>query len=71
METSDASSAPAETGPPTIPYARTTIALDAGHFADIRRAVALLFRVAHSESYRALVDAGVDPLRTHQPGNSA
>jgi hypothetical protein len=25
--------------------------------------------VAHAESYRALVDAGVDPLRTYQPGN--
>ena len=70
METSDASPARAETEPPTIPYARTTIALDAGHFAEIRRAVALLFRVAHSEPYRALVDAGVDPLRAHQPGNS-
>jgi hypothetical protein len=69
METSSASSPPVEPLPSAIPYARTTIALDAGHFAGIRRAVELLFRVAHSESYRELVDRGVDPLRTHEPGN--
>ncbi len=31
--------------------------------------MALLFRIAHSEPYRALADAGVDPLRAHAPGN--
>jgi hypothetical protein len=69
METFDAVSARPASEPPAIPYARTTIALDAGHFARIRRAVAALFRIAHSESYRALVGAGLDPLLTHEPGN--
>jgi hypothetical protein len=69
METSDASSPPVEPEPPAIPYARTTIALDAGHFALIRRALKLLFRIAHSGPYRALVDPGVDPVRGHEPGN--
>jgi hypothetical protein len=69
MKTSSASSPRVESQPPAIPYARTTIALDAGHFAGIRRAVELLFRVAHSEAYRELVDSGIDPLRTHEPGN--
>jgi hypothetical protein len=71
METLGAPSSPAGSGPPAIPYARTAIALDPGHFARIGRAVALLFRVAHAESYRALVDTGVDPLHTHEPGNFA
>jgi len=70
METSSASPPPVESEPPTIPYAQTTIALDAGHFAGIRRTVELLFRIAHSEPYRALVDPGVDSLRTYEPGNA-
>jgi hypothetical protein len=69
METSSASSPPIEPEPPAIPYARTTIALDGEHFARISRAVALLFRVAHSEPYRELVDRGADPLLAHEPGN--
>lgn len=69
METFDAASARSASEPPAIPYARTTIALEAAHFARIRRTVAALFRIAHSESYRALVDAGLDPLLTHRPGN--
>jgi hypothetical protein len=69
MKTSSDPSSPVEPEPPTIPYARTTIALDAGHYARIRRAVELLFRVAHSEPYRALVEPGGDPIQGHEPGN--
>jgi hypothetical protein len=69
METSSASPPPAPSKPPTIPYAQTTIALDAGHYADIHRTVELLFQLAHSEAYRSLVDPGVDSLRAHEPGN--
>jgi hypothetical protein len=63
-----------ETSHPTgsasgIPYARTVVALDAGQFEALRRAVALLFRVAHSEAYRSEVDAGADPVVRHDPGN--
>jgi len=68
METFD-SAARRASEPPEIPYARTTIALQPEHFARIRRTVAALFRIAHSEPYRALVDAGVDPLLTREPGN--
>jgi hypothetical protein len=31
--------------------------------------VELLFRIAHSDSYRALVDVGIDPVRAREPGN--
>jgi hypothetical protein len=69
METLGASIPPQGSGPPDIPYARTAIALDPGHFAQIARAVALLFRIGHGQSYRTLVDAGAELLRTHEPRN--
>jgi hypothetical protein len=69
METLRTSSPSSKGERPSIPYAQTTIALDPGHFADIRRTLELLFRVAHSQPYRALVDPGANPLRTHEPGN--
>jgi hypothetical protein len=56
-------------GTQTIPYAPTVIAVDAGHFDTIRRTVELLFGIAHSKSYQAVVDAGVDPVATHEPEN--
>jgi hypothetical protein len=52
-----------------IPYAPTVIAVAPGHFATIRRTVELLFGIAHSKSYQAVVDAGADPVATHEPGN--
>ena len=53
-----------------IPYsASTLIALEAEHFAAIQRTVALLFRLAHSPSYQALIDADAEPLLRHSPGN--
>jgi hypothetical protein len=63
----------ASSGPPgaisSIPYARTVVALDAGQFAALRRAVGLLFRVAHSEAYRSELDGRTDPVVRHDPGN--
>ena len=58
---------PAQTA---IPYsASTLIALEAEHFAAIQRTVALLFRLAHSPAYQALLDADAEPLLRHSPGN--
>jgi len=69
METLNGSSLSLGSEPAAIPYARTAIALDPGHFAQISRVVALLFRVAHAASYRGLVASGVASLRAHEPGN--
>ncbi|MFI5317295.1 MAG: hypothetical protein ACHQ6T_16465 [Myxococcota bacterium] len=56
--------------PAPIPYAgRTVIALAPDHFAAIRRAVALLFELAHSERYQREVDAGADEIARFAPGN--
>ena len=69
METSSPSSLALGSEPTAIPYARTTIALDPGDFAAIRRTLELLFRIAHSDPYRGLVDRGIDPVRAREPGN--
>ena len=54
----------------TIPYSGSTlIALEAEHFAAIQRTVALLFRLAHSPAYQALLDADAEPVLRHAPGN--
>jgi hypothetical protein len=53
-----------------IPYAgRTVIALAPEHFAAIRRAVALLFELAHSAPYLREVDRGVGEVERFAPGN--
>jgi hypothetical protein len=53
-----------------IPYAASTlIALEAEHFAAIQRTVGLLFQLAHSSAYQALLDADAEPLLRHSPGN--
>lgn len=58
---------------PTIPYARSIVALEPGDFETIRRSVAALFRVAHGEAFQrradGLPDAG--PVARHRPANHA
>ena len=57
-------------GADPIPYAAATlIALEAEHFAAIQRTVALLFRIAHSPAYQALLDGDAGPVLRHRPGN--
>jgi hypothetical protein len=55
-----------------VPYARTVVALDAGHFATIRRAVATLHAVAHREPFQRHVDAEPEacPVARHRPANA-
>ena len=56
--------------PSAIPYAgRTVIALDPEHFAAMRRAVELLFRVSHSAAFAHEVDAGAPEIARFVPGN--
>jgi hypothetical protein len=52
-----------------VRFAPTLIALEPGHYAEIARAVALLFRTAHLESYAQRVDAGAPAVARHRPGN--
>jgi hypothetical protein len=53
-----------------IPFAgKTVIALSPEHFGAIRRAVALLFRLAHSEPYQREVDRGASEIERFTPGN--
>ena len=56
---------------PAIPYAGTLVALERGDFETIRRTVATLFRVAHSDAWQARVDTGADPVALHRPPNYA
>ena len=51
------------------PRARTLVALDPDHFDAIRRAVALLFRVAHEESFQREVDADAGLVARHRAKN--
>ena len=52
-----------------VPRARSFVALDPDHFDAIRRAVALLFRVAHEESFQREVDADAGPVARHRAKN--
>jgi hypothetical protein len=53
-----------------IPYAgRTIVALAPHHFEQIRRCVALCFRLAHTPAWQARVDAGAPASLRHAPGN--
>jgi hypothetical protein len=52
-----------------VPRARSVVALDPGHFEAIRRAVTLLFRVAHCEPFQREVDAGAGPTALRRAGN--
>jgi hypothetical protein len=53
-----------------IPYAgRTVIALSPEHFGAIRRAIALLFELAHSAPYQREVDASAGEIERFAPGN--
>ena len=54
-----------------IPYARTLIALESAHYAEIVRTVSLLFRLSRSEAYQRAVDVGVGETALHRPGNAA
>jgi hypothetical protein len=65
----DVVSSPPPAAPPGIPYARSIVSLDAAQFGALRRAVELLFRVAHGRAYRSEVDDGADPVARHDPGN--
>jgi hypothetical protein len=58
---------------PGIPYARSVIALERGHFEAIRHTVAALFRVAHDERFQSRADAepDADALARHRPANHA
>jgi hypothetical protein len=57
-------------GSRTIPYAgRTVIALAPEHFEAIRRTVALLFALTHSEAYERAVDAAAGEVERFRPGN--
>jgi hypothetical protein len=52
-----------------IPRARSFVALDPDHFEAIRRAVALLFRIAHGDAFQREVDAYAGPTARHHAGN--
>jgi hypothetical protein len=54
----------------SIPYARTLIALESAHYAEIERAVALLFRLSRSEAFQHRVDPGASETARHRPGNA-
>jgi hypothetical protein len=56
-----------------IPYARSVVALERGHFETIRRTVAALFRIAHGEAFQRRADAepDADPVTRHRPPNHA
>ncbi|MCA9509599.1 MAG: hypothetical protein KC560_02770 [Myxococcales bacterium] len=55
---------------PAIPYAGSTvIALAHEHFETIARTVRLLFGLAHTDAYRALVAPEAGPVTAHEPGN--
>lgn len=55
---------------PSIPYARSLIALESAHYAEIVRTISLLFRIAHGEAYQRRVDAGAAETARHRPGNA-
>ena len=55
---------------PAIPYAGSTvIALAHEHYETIARTVRLLFGLAHTDAYRALVAPEAGPVTAHEPGN--
>jgi hypothetical protein len=55
---------------PLVPYAGSTlIALEAAHFAAIQRSVRLLFALAHTPSYQALLAPEADEVARAAPGN--
>jgi len=54
----------------TIPYARTLIALESAHYAEIARTVALLFCISRSEEFQRLVDTDAPAIARHRPGNA-
>lgn len=58
---------------PAIPYARSVVALDRGHFETIRRTVATLFRVSHDERFQERADAepDADEVARHRPAHHA
>jgi len=65
--------APAAALEPTIPYARSVIALERSDFETIRRTVSALFRVAHAEAFQRRADAEPDAgaVARHRPSNHA
>ncbi|GIW42693.1 MAG: hypothetical protein KatS3mg076_3270 [Candidatus Binatia bacterium] len=54
---------------PRIPYAPTLLALEVSRAQVIRRAVEILFGLAHSPGYAALVDPGADEVSLRAPGS--
>jgi hypothetical protein len=53
-----------------LPFAgRTVISLEPAHYELLRRTVAAAFRLAHTQRWRALVDAGAAPELRFAPGN--
>jgi hypothetical protein len=53
-----------------LPFARGLVALEPEVFELLRRSVALLFRVAHTEAFAALVDPDAGETARHRPGNT-
>jgi hypothetical protein len=54
-----------------IPFASSVVTLEDAESSTLHRAAALLFRIAHSASYRRQVDAGAPPTALQDPGNRA
>jgi hypothetical protein len=54
----------------SVSYAPTLIALAPQHYAEIARAVALLFEVAHAEAFARRVDPGAPETALRRPGNT-
>lgn len=57
--------------PAGVPYARTIVGLESRDFETIRRAVAALFRSAHSPEFEARVDDGASEVARCRPPNFA
>jgi hypothetical protein len=51
-----------------VPYAQKLLALPAAELAVMRRAIGILFRVAHSRAYTECVDAEADPVARSASG---
>ncbi len=65
----DSISATAVSDPP-IPYARSLIALESAHYAEIVRTVSLLFQISRGEAFQQRMDAGASETARHRPGNA-
>lgn len=53
-----------------IPYARSIIALESAHYAEIARTVRLLFALSRTEAFARRVDEGAPEIARFRPGNA-